>query len=95
VGGSIGTWVINKKLEVEHFNKYITANPAILCGKLTIKGTRISVEMIVRSLGEGATIDEMIEGYPHIKTEEILACLRYAASVLDLEEKLVEFRTKK
>ena len=51
--------------------------------------------MIIRSLGEGATIEEMIEDYPHIKREEILACLRYAASVLDLEEKLVEFRTKK
>lgn len=51
--------------------------------------------MIIRSLGEGATIEEMIEDYPHIKREEILACLRYAASALDLEEKLVEFRTKK
>ncbi len=80
---------------MEHFNKYITSNPAILIGKPTIKGTRISVKMIIRSLGEEATIEEMIEGYPHIKREEILACLRYAVSVLDLEEKLVEFRTKK
>jgi uncharacterized protein (DUF433 family) len=37
----------------------------------------------------------MIEVYPHIKKEEILACLSYAASILDLEEKLVKFRTKK
>jgi uncharacterized protein (DUF433 family) len=80
---------------VEHFNKYTTSNPAILCGKPTIKGTRISVELIVRSLGEGATIDWILDGYPHLKREEILACLRYAASVLDLEEKLVEFRNKK
>jgi uncharacterized protein (DUF433 family) len=80
---------------MEHFNKYITNDPAILCGKPTIRRTRISVELIVRGLGEGATIEELIDGYPHIKKEEILACLRYAASVLDLEEKLVEFRTKK
>jgi uncharacterized protein (DUF433 family) len=80
---------------MEHFSKYITNDPNILCGKPTIKGTRISVELIVRSLGEGATIDWILDGYPHIKREEILACLRYAASVLDLEEKLVEFRNKK
>ena len=49
---------------------YITTNPAILSGKPIIKGTRISVELIVRNIGEGATI---VDAYAHIKSEEILA----------------------
>jgi uncharacterized protein (DUF433 family) len=55
---------------MEHFSKYITNDPSILCGKPIIKGTRISVELIVRSLGEGATIDWILEGYPHIKVKK-------------------------
>lgn len=73
---------------------YITTNPAILCGKPIIKGTRISVELIVRNIGEGATIEYLLDAYPHIKREEILAALKYAAAVIDCKEKLVEFRIK-
>ena len=73
---------------------YITTNPAILCGKPIIKGTRISVELIVRNIGAGATIEYLLDAYPHIKREEILAALKYAAAVIDCKEKLVEFRIK-
>jgi uncharacterized protein (DUF433 family) len=79
---------------MEDYKKFITNNPAILCGKPIIKGTRISVELIVRNIGEGATIEYLLDAYPHIKKEEILAALRYAAAVIDCEEKLIEFRIK-
>jgi uncharacterized protein (DUF433 family) len=80
---------------VEDYKKYITNNPAILCGKPIIKGSRISVELIVRNIGEGATVEYLLDAYPHINKEEILAALRYAAAVIDCEEKLIEFRVKK
>ena len=79
---------------MDEYKMYITTNPAILCGKPIIKGTRISVELIVRNIGEGATIEYLLDAYPHIKREEILAALKYAAAVIDCKEKLVEFRIK-
>jgi uncharacterized protein (DUF433 family) len=85
----------NQACFMEHYKKYITNDPAILCGKPIIKGTRISVELIVRNMGEGASIEYLLDAYPHIKKEEILPALRYSASVIDCKEKLVEFRINK
>jgi uncharacterized protein (DUF433 family) len=58
---------------------YITADPAIMVGKPIIKGTRITVELIVEKLGYGETVDEILEDYPHLTREQIYACLRFAA----------------
>ena len=58
---------------------YITADPAIMVGKPIIKGTRITVELIVDKLGYGETMDEILEDYPHLTREAIYACLRFAA----------------
>jgi uncharacterized protein (DUF433 family) len=57
----------------------ITANPKILGGKPIIKGTRISVEFILELLASNVSEDEIIEDYPHIKKDDIHACLRFAA----------------
>ncbi|EDP73456.1 DUF433 domain-containing protein [Hydrogenivirga sp. 128-5-R1-1] len=54
----------------------IVSNPNILQGKPTIKGTRISVELILRKLGEGMSIEELLEAYPVLTREDILACRR-------------------
>ena len=59
--------------------KRITANPNILGGKPTIKGTRLAVEFILNLLASNVTEDEILEDYPHITREDIHACLRYAA----------------
>jgi len=58
---------------------YITADPAIMVGKPIIKGTRITVELIVEKLGYGESVDEILEDYPHLTRESIYACLRFAA----------------
>lgn len=58
---------------------YITADPAIMVGKPTIKGTRITVELVVEKLGYGETVDEILLDYPHLTREQIYACLRFAA----------------
>ena len=49
----------------------IVKNPQILVGKPTVKGTRISVELITDLLKGGHTRDEIIEEYPHITPEDI------------------------
>ncbi len=63
----------------------ITVNPKILGGKPIIKGTRISVELVLNLLASGASEDEIMEDYPHISKEDLRACLRYAATALKNE----------
>lgn len=57
----------------------IGMDPRILAGKPVIRGTRISVELILEDLSTGATPDEIVEMYPHISRDDIRACLAYAA----------------
>ena len=65
---------------------FIEANPQILLGKPVVKGTRIPVELIVRKLGEGATMEELLDGYPNLTLETIRAALIYAADLIRNEE---------
>lgn len=60
----------------------ITANPEILGGKPIIRGTRISVELILELLAAGMSEDEILADYPHISREDIHACLVHAARSL-------------
>lgn len=60
----------------------ITTDPEILVGKPVIKGTRISVELIVGWLANGWTFEQVLESYPHITREDILAALAFAAERL-------------
>lgn len=53
----------------------IEINPRIMVGKPVIKGTRITVELILEKLATGETIDDILGSYPHLTREQILACL--------------------
>lgn len=57
----------------------IERNPEVLLGKPIIKGTRISVELIMRKLAGGFSTEDIILGYPHITKEQIQAACLYAA----------------
>jgi uncharacterized protein (DUF433 family) len=58
----------------------ITTNPKIMRGKPIIKGTRLTVELILKKLSEGMNIDDLLKAYPHLKKEDVLACLSYSAN---------------
>ncbi|MDQ3564882.1 MAG: DUF433 domain-containing protein [Pseudomonadota bacterium] len=60
----------------------IVSNPDILIGKPTIKGTRISVELILGWLANGWTFDDILASYPHLTREDILAALAFAVEML-------------
>ena len=64
----------------------ITIDPNIMFGKPVIKGTRITVEHILRKLSGGMTIDEIIVDHPHLKQEDIFAAQEFAADYLADEE---------
>jgi len=59
----------------------ITVNPKILGGKPIIRGTRLSVQFILELLASGATEEEILKDYSHLRPEDIRACLEYAAQV--------------
>ena len=61
----------------------ISQDPKIMVGKPVIRGTRIKVELILRLLGNGMTIDELLYSYPGLTKEDILAAQRYAADYID------------
>jgi len=58
--------------------KRIIYNPMIFGGKPIIRGMRIAVEHILGMLAAGSTTEELLEGYPYLEKEDILACLAYA-----------------
>ena len=64
----------------------IVSDPDIMMGKPTIKGTRITVELILEKLGEGMSIGELLEAYPHLTQEDVRAALRFAADYLRDED---------
>ena len=65
---------------------YIEINPRIMMGKPVIKGTRLTVEMILESLSAGETFDNILASYPRLTKESILAALAFAAEVLKGEK---------
>jgi uncharacterized protein (DUF433 family) len=67
----------------------IVVNPDIMLGKPIIRGTRITVEIILRKLGEGATAKDLLEAYPHLTAEDIQAAMAYAADTLAHEDNVL------
>src|SRR3989304_7470413 len=83
--GIVGILFIKEKIAMIYKGRIIT-DPAIMLGKPIIKGTRITVEHVLRKLSEGMTVEELLEEYPHLTKEDILAALSYSADVIEREE---------
>jgi len=66
----------------------IVVDPEIMVGKPIIKGTRITVELILRLLAQGEKIEEILKAYPHLEREDIYAALEYAGEIIE-EEKVM------
>ena len=71
-------------LKILHVNELlnpITVDPRICFGKPCIKNTRIWVSLILDYLAAGETMEEILKAYPHIKKEDILACIAYGSAM--------------
>ena len=64
----------------------IQIDPDIMVGKPVIKGTRITVEQILRKLAEQMTVDEILADHPHLTPDDIYAAAAFAADYLAQEE---------
>jgi uncharacterized protein (DUF433 family) len=70
---------------MENLISRITINPDVCHGKPTVRNMRYPVEMILDLLSSGMTFQELIEDYPALENEDILACLAYAAKLTDVK----------
>jgi uncharacterized protein (DUF433 family) len=66
-------------------NSRITATPDIMMGKPCIKGTRITVELVLRKLGAGRSFANLLEAYPQLTEGDLRAALAFAADYLEHE----------
>ncbi|KPV64777.1 MAG: hypothetical protein AOA65_0844 [Candidatus Bathyarchaeota archaeon BA1] len=69
----------------EDWRSRIAVDPNVLAGKPIIKGTRISVELILDFLANGWTVEIILENYPQLRKEDIIAVLKYATEILKEE----------
>jgi len=71
-----------------NWHDHIVVNPDVLVGKPIIKGTRISVELLLDRLADGWSYDDILEAYPHLTREQIQAAIAFAAELFK-EERFV------
>ena len=64
------------------YNEYLESKSDVMLGKPVIKGTRITVELILRMLSEGASVNDILIAYPHLQAIHINAALAYATDVI-------------
>jgi uncharacterized protein (DUF433 family) len=62
------------------FPNHITASHEVMLGKPVIRGTRLTIELLLRKLAEGATGADLLQMYPQLEAADIEASLRYAAA---------------
>ena len=72
-----------------NYREKIFISPEIMLGKPVIKGTRITVEFIIKKMSEGMEIKDIMNEYPQVTRDDIMACLAYSADVISKDEILV------
>jgi uncharacterized protein (DUF433 family) len=71
---------MNGRIEMQ--KGLIVSDPAVMNGKPVIRGTRITVELILEKLAAGETTEQLLEAHPRLTREAILAALGFAAEAL-------------
>ncbi len=69
-----------------NYKERIISDHQVMLGKPVIKGTRITVELLLRKLSEGATTPDLLAMYANLQEADVLAALNYASDILANEE---------
>lgn len=67
----------------------ISRDPGVMGGKACVRGTRVTVGLIVGQIGAGHSIEELLADYPYLQLEDVLQALRYASWLADERELLI------
>lgn len=70
----------------EEITNRIITDPDIMVGKPIVKGTRLTVELILRLLAQGQTTEKILKNYPRLAKKDILACIGYATDLIEGEK---------
>lgn len=70
-------------------NLRIVVNPKVLLGKPVIKGTRITVEILLKKLAQNLSPQDILKDYPQLTEEDIKAAVNYAAFNLNEENRIL------
>jgi len=73
---------------MEQFTR-ISHDIDIMGGKACIKGTRVTVGMIIMQISDGKTINELLDEYPYLSYEDITQALKYAAWAVNVKEVMI------
>lgn len=63
----------------------ITLNPSVGHGKPTIRNTRYLVEGLLEYLAGGDSVEDILEQFPDLEREDVLACIQYALTTLKVQ----------
>ena len=69
-----------------HYQERITLEPGKHSGKLCLRGLRIAVHDVLKQLATGLTIEEIIDDFPELESDDFLACLQFTADQADWRE---------
>ena len=75
-----------------NWRDHIHSNPGILGGKPVIRGTRISVELILEYFADGCAMPDVLDAYPHINETQVRAALAFAHDMVAEERTIAERR---
>lgn len=67
----------------------IERDPDVMVGKPVVRGTRVTVELILREIAAGRSFAEVVDAYPRLTTDDIAAALAYAADYISRESLVV------
>ncbi len=67
---------------------FVEERKELMGGKPTFKGTRLTVEFVLRQLGAGMTENQLLEQYPTLKPEHLPAALLYAADLVTMDQSI-------
>lgn len=72
--------------ERPRYQDRIVTDPEVLVGKPVVKGTRISVELVLSHLAANPNLDELLAAYPDLSLDDVKACLAYAGALVEGED---------
>jgi len=72
------------------WHDYIEERKEVMTGKPTFKGTRLTVEFVLRQIGAGLSNQELLDQYPTLKPEHIRAAMLYAADVVTMDQAIYQ-----
>ena len=75
-----------------NWRDHIHSDPGILGGKPVIRGTRISVELVLEYLADGGSVADVSAAYPHVREDDVRAVLAFAHDMVVDEDRIARQR---